>query len=120
MRNIIILTAASLLLAAAFYYWWNEALGICLGMLWGSINLYMIKQLMQCVLIAENRNLLKILAYILIKFPLLYFLGYGLLSMPYFSPWSLLIGFSLILAVSTQNWFWNIQQKLNQANKNPT
>lgn len=119
MYKIFIPIVITLLLAATLYYRWHDVLGICLGITWGLLNLYFIKQLLQSVLIPNKRNFLKIFVFILIKFPLLYFLGYGLLLIPYFSPWSLLIGFSLILILSTQNWFWKIQQKLHSSSDNP-
>lgn len=105
MKRSYILGAMTLLTVALFYSY-QEAVGIFIGMLWGYINLYFIKQLMHCVLIIEKRELLKILLLLLIKFPLLYLVGYALLLIPYFSPWSLLIGFSVILIACTQRWFW--------------
>ncbi len=79
----------------------NDAIGVFSGILWGYLNFYLIQQL-TISWFKVDKSYLKIIAIILIKFPLLYLVGYKLLQSGNFSPWNLLIGFSIALIVSIQ------------------
>lgn len=83
----------------------NLLLGIFLGALWGIANLYLTKQLLETILLPTPNKNLKILIFTLIKFPLLYGAGYGLLRINSISPWDLLIGFTTILSAAVIYWF---------------
>lgn len=78
-----------------------EALAISAGMLWGYGNFYLIQQLSNAWLLSKDKNFILITIIALIKFPLLYWIGYQFLKISYFSPWMLLIGFSFTLVVHT-------------------
>lgn len=110
--------------AFSLYYERSFTFGFLLGFGWGILNLYLIQQLIQCLLIAEKRNPLKIILFTLVKFPLLYGLGYGLLLVPYYSPWSLLAGFSISLILSVFQRFLNpstfFSKKIQQFNLTET
>ena len=93
-----ILTLILSFLALGFYFQPITTFGIGLGVLWGGANLFFIKQLLYGLLLASPKNCLKLLLMTLVKFPLLYGAGYGLLLI--LSPWDLLIGLTLTLAVS--------------------
>lgn len=108
---IILISCISLI---GLYYDWNAMLGIYTGIVWGLANFYFIKQLVSCFLMAKQKNYMQILLFALIKFPLLYLVGYGLLSIPYFSPWNLLIGFSIALIVIMQRGLMNPLDSLKQ------
>lgn len=85
------------LLAFAFFSFqagfWN-GLEIFLGALWSCGNLLLIKSLF--VSLFSHERYIKALLY---KFPLLYGVGYYLLSHADFPPWNFLFGFSLIFLV---------------------
>jgi hypothetical protein len=82
------------------YYDFSEALGCLVGAAWGVLNLYAIKSLITEVITPDRPRKSVALVLALIKFPLLYAVGYFLLSLNYFSPESLLVGFSLMFAVA--------------------
>ena len=75
---------------------WSLESGFALfaGGLWGAANLYMLKQLMENLLLPKEKKLLKIFFIGGIKFPLLYSFGYLLLKMPGLPTLNLLLGFS--------------------------
>ncbi|MCK4857747.1 MAG: hypothetical protein KAT58_07260 [candidate division Zixibacteria bacterium] len=95
-----LILAVLIALFGSVYYNWQESLGILLGAVWGVLNLYFIKGVI--VQVVTPKETQKSLAFILVvvKFPVLYVAGYFLLACGYFSPQSLLIGFSLIFAVA--------------------
>jgi hypothetical protein len=74
-------------------------LAILAGAVWGSANLFFIKQLFKNWLIPGRRDFLKIWAILGLKFPILYLAGFGLLKTGYLPDLDLLIGFTLIMAV---------------------
>lgn len=97
LRMVLALALICLIFVSCVYDF-KEGLGIFLGGIWGGANLFFIKQLMESILTLSPKNYLKIYSLFLIKFPLIYGIGYVLIKFDYFSPWSLLIGFSLLFA----------------------
>jgi len=79
---------------------WQMAIGILMGCLWGAANLMLIKFLIIGIITSESASKRDILILGAIKFPLLYGIGYLLLKIGYFSPISLLIGFTNIFFVA--------------------
>lgn len=78
-----------------YLYWdWLAAIGLGVGAVWGCLNLYFLKKLLEEYLKLNSKDALKCYTWIGIKFPLLYVIGYGLLKV--FSIVSLVCGFSLI------------------------
>lgn len=73
-------------------------LGFVLGSLWGCLNLYLIEVLIKAALM--KKNVLMSSGLILIKFPLLYWIGYKLLTLPEVNPWYMTGGLSLIFMVA--------------------
>lgn len=98
----ILIGFALCILMIAFFISWGNTLGFILGLFWGLINLYFIKQLFLCLVVTDQIKPFKGMLMILLKFPFLYALGYVLLLIPIFSPWSLLVGFSVSFAKLTQ------------------
>lgn len=82
-----------------FYFSFFDALSFLVGSVWACANLVLIKSLVENLLVSSSRRLLKILGFLAIKFPLLYFIGYLLLSNEYLLPINILLGFSLIFIV---------------------
>ena len=117
MINKVLVLIAICFISFGLYYDWKETLGICAGITWGLTNLYFIKQLVSFLLMGKQKSYLQVLLFVLIKFPLLYLVGYGLLMIPYFTPWSLLIGFSIVLVGLTQKWLWNSRGMNKQEQK---
>lgn len=95
-----LILAGVLLVFGAFYYDVNEALGWFVGAVWGVLNLYFIKNLITEVLTPEETRKPVALVFALFKFPVLYVVGYFLLASGWFTPASLLIGFSLMFGVA--------------------
>lgn len=101
--RIIKTTLVLALLVALFgsvYYDFRESVGVLAGAIWGTLNLFFIKTLVtEVISLGKTR---KKVAYSMaaIKFPVLYLAGYLLLDLGYFSPASLLAGFSLIFLVA--------------------
>ena len=81
------------------YYSFPSAVGILSGTLWGCLNLFFISNLVTNFIKPGEKDYPKIWILLLLKFPLLYGLGFLALILNYFDPLSFLIGFSLVLAV---------------------
>jgi hypothetical protein len=85
------------------YYSLPFGLGLFLGTVWGCLNLFFITQLVTEAFSLEKPNKSKLVLILLVKFPLLYFTGYLLLWLKNFPVESLLVGFTLIFAVTFLN-----------------
>lgn len=94
--SILLLLTLSLLILAA-YYDFLMALFFVLGAMWGRANLYLIEQFLREILISQPKNLLKIIVLASIKFPVLYGVGFYLLSIENGCAWAMLTGFSVNL-----------------------
>ncbi len=81
------------------YYSFPSAVGILTGTLWGCLNLFFITSLVTSFVKTGEKDYTKIWILLLVKFPVLYGLGFLALKINYFEPLSFLIGFSLVLAV---------------------
>lgn len=84
----------------AVYYRLNFALSVLFGAAWGSLNLLGIKIIITSLISPEKPDLKVGLSILFLKFPVLYILGYLMLSWKYLSPGGLLFGFSIILIVA--------------------
>jgi hypothetical protein len=82
------------------YYNFPFGLGLFLGTVWGCLNLFFISQLIIEAISLKKPNKGKIILIFLVKFPLLYFVGYVLLWLKYLPVESLVVGFTLIFAVT--------------------
>lgn len=111
MKKISLLTAI-ILIALILYFDWSMALSIAIGIIWGAFNLYFIRELLTELFLASPKNILKICLLTLVKFPLLYLIGFGLLLFDQVTPGSCLIGFIIVIAASTQQWFWLPLQRI--------
>ena len=85
-------------------FWNNHQLetgtAIFCGAAWGCINLLLIKHLLQKFLFTDKKIGWKSYFLLGVKFPMLYFIGYSMLSFEHFSPYSLVSGFILLLATT--------------------
>lgn len=109
MNTITIIFVLSLLGACAYYSFFIT-LYIVLGAFWGIINLYFIQQLLYGLLMEKPKKIFKITLLALIKFPVLYGVGFGLLYYQGEFAWALLAGFSGVLLLSMQKKFWKVFQ----------
>lgn len=98
-RTSLIVSALSFFFVGA-YYSFPFGLGLFLGTVWGCLNLFFITQLVTEAFSLKKPNKSKLILILLVKFPLLYFIGYILLWLKYFPVESLLVGFTLIFAVT--------------------
>lgn len=92
------LAIAVLLSALLFFYSEKlEALAILVGASWGCANLYAIQKFLQQIFISSERRFWKFLGAFVLKFPLLYFIGYFFCAYANLSMLYLLMGFSTII-----------------------
>jgi len=84
----------------AVYISMNFALAFVFGSLWGCLNLLAIKLLIVQALNPDKKNIPLILAFIFVKFPIIYFLGYLLVTWKYLPLFGLFWGFTSILIVT--------------------
>ncbi|OGC79731.1 MAG: hypothetical protein A2W07_07035 [candidate division Zixibacteria bacterium RBG_16_43_9] len=98
-RTSLIVSALSFLFVSV-YRNFLFGLGLFLGTAWGCLNLFFITQLVVEAFSLKKPNKGKLTLILLIKFPLLYYAGYILLRLKYFPVESLLIGFTLIFAIT--------------------
>src|SRR4030065_835240 len=81
------------------YYSFPSAVGILTGTIWGCLKLFFITNLVTSFVKAGEKDYTKIWILLLVKFPILYGLGFLALIIGYFEPLTFLLGFSLVLAV---------------------
>lgn len=94
-----------ILLTVAACYSLFDTLWFIVGALLGTANLYFIKNLLYEILVTTEKNLLKIALLTLVKFPLLYGVGFALLYYSDHVSWAFLIGFSVALALGMRQVF---------------
>lgn len=94
-----LLLGALVFLFGTYYFDWIYSLGIFVGVLWGCANLWFIRQFIVNYITPGERDAMKLALFALIKFPVLYGLGFLLLWLQWFPVVSFVIGFSLILVV---------------------
>lgn len=76
------------------------AIAYILSCIWACLNLFAIKFLIVRLITPEPKNKVLLAIFLLIKFPIIYFLGYLLVAWSYLPIYGLVWGFSSILAVS--------------------
>ena len=92
-------------------FWGSKGQAICLGALWGSANLFVLKHLVLKMLDKNKKNYLHISLLCLLKCPILYVGGYLLLEVPSLPPAYLLLGFSLLFVMMTLYAFKTVLRK---------
>lgn len=90
---------ALIFIFGSYYFDWQYSMGIFAGMLWGSANLWFIRQFMVSYLTTGERDAKKLAIIAVIKFPVLYLAGFFLLWFNLFPVLSFVIGFTLIFVV---------------------
>ena len=95
-----LITAAIAFPFLAVYIRLPFAIAFVLGCLWGCLNLLAIKFLVVQLITPDSKNIILILAFIFLKFPIIYFLGYLLVIWQYTPISGLVWGFSSILIVT--------------------
>ena len=95
-----LIVSVLLFLFVAVYRNFPFGLGLFLGTAWGCLNLFFITQTIVEAFSLKKPNKGKLMLILLVKFPLLYSAGYLLLRLKYFPVESLLIGFTLIFAIT--------------------
>lgn len=83
----------------------NDGFGLFVGASWICLSLSFTGQLLYQTMLESSKNIVKILLTFLIKFPLLYGLGYWILIGNFFSVWSLCLGSSLLIVVLCLNGY---------------
>jgi hypothetical protein len=94
-----LVTAVLLFPFLAIYIKMNFALSVLFGAAWGVLNLLGIKVIITSLLVTDNPNWPLGLIVLFLKLPVLYFVGYLLVTWDYLSIGGLLWGFSGILII---------------------
>ncbi len=84
---------------AAYYVNTAWGVGFVLGALWSIANLYLLKVLIEKVITLDKRPAGPVVLLVLVKFPLLYGVGFLILSWGWYDVLAPLLGFSLPFAV---------------------
>jgi hypothetical protein len=87
---------------------------------WGMLNLMFLSALVRVAIRPGGADVGSTIAWMVLKFPLLYLSGYALLKVPGFDVVPLLLGFTLILAVITLKAFGRAILKVDLACDNST
>lgn len=101
-RRVMITTGVVGTLAAFFiavYYDWRFGLGLFIGCGWGITNLHLLRELICAAIAPVPAESRKIIFLAVLKFPVLYGLGFLILTWGKLSVLSFLIGFILLFAV---------------------
>lgn len=95
-----LIVAVLAFLFVSVYYNFRFGAGILVGAIWGSLNLYFLTNLIT-EFFSPGKEVKKgiVILIVLVKFPLLYLVGYVLLIIKYFPAISLVSGFTLIFLV---------------------
>jgi hypothetical protein len=72
--------------------------GVLAGAGWGALNFLLLIKLFRIALLKQPKT--KLPLFLLIKFPILYLIGFLLLVCKWFPVYSLLLGFGLVLLVT--------------------
>ena len=94
-----LVVSAFILIFGAVYYDWNYSLGISIGLLFNCANLWVIRGLIEQTITPSARRPLPILLISVVKFPVLYLIGYLILKADIVPVTSLLVGFTLLFAI---------------------
>ena len=90
---------ALIFIFGSVYFNWVYSVGIFAGTIWGSANLWFIRQFIINYITPGERDTKKLALLAVIKFPVLYIAGFLALWLGWFPVASFVIGFSLIFAV---------------------
>ena len=116
---------ATLLLAAilfpffALYIKMNFALSVLFGAVWGSLNLLAIKIIITSLLPGPTKNTVLGFLVLFLKVPILYFVGYLLVTWDYLSVYGLLWGFSGIFIVALLKVLGRLYLGMDEIKKAP-
>jgi hypothetical protein len=94
-----LILAAVVLVFGSVYYDWRHAVGVSSGLVFGSVNLWFLMGLIKNTITPQPRRPLPILIISVVKFPVLYFVGYLLLRSGVAPVPSYVIGFTMLFAV---------------------
>ena len=97
----------------AVYYETQFALGILVGCLWGVANFLALTAVLTSIVTPGEVNRRRALILAAIKFPVIYGLGYWILTARWFEPVALLAGFSLLFLVTLLKALGRVYLKLD-------
>lgn len=102
--NQVITTTILLAIILLLGFWADNqlsfGLGILCGATWGSVNILLIKHLLEKQLCSSTKKSWKYHFLLGVKFPMLYCIGYILLNLDVLPVFALVSGFSLLLATT--------------------
>jgi hypothetical protein len=108
-RSVLVLTillGLVSMIAVGATYGLPSGLAVFAGAAWGTVNLYLIKLLIENLASQNAKSYWNIALLFGIKFPLLYLVGFGLFKVGYLPTLSLLLGFSLFFLSIILRGFW--------------
>ena len=89
--------------------------GLWAGFAWIALNSFLIDRLLRMSVAGNEFDRRKVFSICLIKFPVLYLLGFYLLISPHFRVEGLLTGFTLYLVTLISGWFLTQVNKRSEA-----
>lgn len=99
----------------AVYYDVTFALGVLVGCLWGVANFAALAAVLIATIRPGGADRRRALLLSLVKFPVLYGIGYLILRTEWFTPVSLVIGFSLLFLVTLLKALGRLYLKLDES-----
>jgi hypothetical protein len=112
-RTSAIAGAVAAILVAVYWGPWIAA-GWLAGVAWSLVNLYFIGEVIRGVITAEERDTMKLIVVLAIKFPVLYALGFLLLWLEQLPVAALVAGFSWPFAVMVLKAFGRVYMGLDE------
>ena len=82
-----------------YYLGFYPALAVFSGGVWGLVNFIFLSAFIRSVAVIGEVDKIRTVVLAMVKFPLLYLAGYGLLLVPQFGIYQLVSGFSIIIVV---------------------
>ncbi len=82
-----------------YFYGFEAVLGFTAGASWALLNFYLIKLLVKKYLAVQSRDYISLAGWMIIKFPVLYGLGFLLLKIEYWPVLAVIAGLSLAFLV---------------------
>ena len=94
-----LVVGAMIVVFGSFYFDWNYSLGIFIGLLFSCGNLWLTMGVVRHAVTVEEEKLKPIIIFTVIKFPVLYFIGYMILRFDIAPVSSFLVGFTLLFGI---------------------
>lgn len=114
-RKMSIITGAVAAIVLGTYYGLGFGGGFALGLAWSLVNLHFLGNLIKNVITTEDKRTAHVVVAVVLKFPLLYALGFLLITRDWLSIGGLVAGFSWPFAVLVLKAFGRVYLKMDES-----